>query len=293
MNVLLIGGSSLLGKGLLETKPVECNEVTQTWFTNYVKFPMLHLDITSRSQISYILEKAKPDWVINCAAIGSVDYAHKYPKEVANVNIVGTKNIAIETSRRDIPFVHVSTNAVYDGNHPPYNELSEREPINKYGMIKKKAEDILMQDFDNWIIIRPFMMYGWNYAASRKNWFTIITEKLRQHQSMKLVNDVFWQPTNNKCVAKAIWKIIYDKPDLKESYNIAAPDIVTLHQFGELVQEFWHGYGMPDNTIKGVPSSYFKDIAPRPKNTEFDCSKIKSLGVKILPLAEGLKSLQS
>lgn len=286
MNVLITGASSLLGKALLQTCPRDTN-LTQTWFSNYVGVPMYQMNVCDKLQVGYIFERAKPELVIHCAAIGSVDYAEKYPRETYEINVNGTLNVLEWCKRYGARLVYISTNAVYDGNHPPYNEMSERRPVNRYGTIKKEAEDRIMERFDNWVIIRPFLLFGWTYAGARANWVGIVMKKLMAGEQMRLVNDVYWQPTLAEEVARVIWQV--SGLDRCQAYNVASPDRMTLYEFGHLIAKTWH---LRHDLFTPVPAAEFSGMAPRPVDTTYDQTKLTQLGIKVNGTERGLKGMR-
>lgn len=284
MKVLITGGSSLLAKHLITSCPHHNFDLT--WFTNHIPgLTMYHLDITNKSQVGYVFDRVKPDLVIHCAAIGSVDYAEKNFTECHNINVLGTRNVLEATGRGQ--FVYLSTNAVYKGDNPPYSELSDRVPVNRYGALKREAENLVMAMSDNWLIIRPFMLYGYPYPGGRGNWFTIITQKLAMGETVKLVNDVYWQPTLAEDVAKAIWQL--SAGDKNQIYNVASDDHMTLYDFGLAVAK--HNK-VSVKRIEPIATSELKGIAPRPIDTAYDLSKVKALELKFRGVEEGLKGLK-
>jgi dTDP-4-dehydrorhamnose reductase len=246
---------------------------------------MYHLNITDKSQVLYVFDRVKPDLVIHCAGVGSVDYAEKNFTECHNINVIGTRNV-VEASGK-ARFVYLSTNAVYKGDNPPYGELSERMPTNRYGSLKREAENLVMAMSDNWLIIRPFMIYGYPYPGGRPNWFTTITQKLAMGETVKLVNDVYWQPTLAEDVAGAIWKLV--EGDKNQIYNVASDDHMTLYDFGLAVAK--HNK-VDSNRIEPIATSELKGIAPRPIDTAYDLSKVKAMGLKFRGVEEGLRSLK-
>jgi len=97
MKILITGGSSLLGKGLVSTKPKD-HKIESTWYTNAVinhsntkLLPTHHLSITDKSQVHYVFDRVKPDIVIHCAAMGSVALFFEYPASVKAVIIFLTE----------------------------------------------------------------------------------------------------------------------------------------------------------------------------------------------------------
>jgi len=283
MNVLITGGSGLLGKSLTETKPVGIT-IKSTWYTNCIGADY-QMDVCNQSQVNYVVNLVQPEIIIHCAANGSVDYAEKAFTDVRNVNVEGVKNVARAAHDYRAKFVFISTNAVFAGDSPPYAEDSYRQPVNRYGSIKREAED-RVTELNNWLIIRPFLLYGWPHPNARQNWFSIILSRLNSHQELKLVNDIWWQPTNAKDCAKAIWQLIKYK---NEIYHVATTDRVTLYEFGLTIARLW---GYENQFIEPITSSELKGVAPRPINTTYDLRKLHKLGIELPGIEKGLKSLQ-
>jgi len=284
MKVLITGGSSLLAKYLTSSCPYPNFDLT--YYTNHVPgLTMFFLNITDKSQVLYVFDRVKPDLVIHCAAVGSVDYAENNFTECHNINVIGTRNVVEATGRGR--FVYLSTNAVYKGDNPPYGEMSERTPVNRYGALKREAENLVMALSNNWLIIRPFMLYGYPYPGGRPNWFTTITQKLAMGETIKLVNDVYWQPTLAEDVARAIWQLA--EGDKNQIYNVASDDHMTLYDFGLAVAKY---NKVSTKRIEPIATSELKGIAPRPIDTAYDLSKVKALGLKFRGVEEGLKTLK-
>lgn len=286
MRVLITGGSSLLGKSLLETKPATV-DLSQTWFTNYVSGGY-HLDICNKSQVAYIFERSRPDVVIHCAAVGSVDYTENHFTETHIVNVIGTSNIVNAAADHKALMVYISTNAVFAGDNPPYDESSECHPVNRYGSIKREAETVV-RTRRNWLIIRPFLLYGQPYPGGRQNWYTTITRNLAAGKVTRLVNDRFWQHTNAGDVAAAIWKLVeLGKQD--EVYHVASDETMSLYDFGVRVAK--HHKADPTLIVPMSSDDLPVGTAPRPVDTTYCLGKIHELGIYCRNVEKGLKGLK-
>ena len=90
-----------------------------------------------------IFEWAKPDVVINAAAIGSVDFAEKNREETKRVNVGGTQIVVELCQAYKSRLIYISSNAVFNGRSPLYSETAPVDPINYYGQLKVEAENIV------------------------------------------------------------------------------------------------------------------------------------------------------
>lgn len=285
MKILITGGSSLLGRYLIQTAPKE-HTIEATWYTNHIGLSMYQMDVTNKSQVRYVFDRVKPELVIHCAANGSVDYAEKNYQEVRQVNVTGTENVLWAAEDYRAKVIYISTNAIFEGVNPPYAEDSPQQPVNAYGSIKKQAERAV-KDYKWWVIIRPFLLYGWPWDRGRGNWATLVVDRLKQGKSLKLVNDVIWQPTYAGDMAKAIWQLCEAE---NEAFNVASTDRMTLYEFALKVAKVWE---LDDKLIEPVGSDYFEGIARRPVNTSYDLRKIDKLGVKLAGIGDGLKQMKA
>lgn len=287
--VLITGGSGILGKYLVSTTPSLYN-VESTYYTNAISgLQVYNLDITNKSQVSYTFDRIKPDVVIHCAAVGSVDYTENHFLETHAVNILGTRNIVQATNDHKALFVHISTNAIFAGDKAPYSESDECHPVNAYGSIKREAELEVMNKANKWLVIRPFLLYGYPWPGGRTNWLVTILQNLSVGKVTRLVNDTYWQPTYAGDCAEAIWRLI-QSGKTNEIYHIASNEAITLFEFGLKIAKH---YNQNSELIQPMASSELpKGMAKRPVNTTYCLDKLHGLGIRCLSVEEGLKVLK-
>ncbi len=285
MRVLITGGSSLLGKHLTESKPDNV-DLASTWFTRYIPACTYQLNVCDKSQVAYVFEQAKPNVVVHCAAVGSVDYTESHYEETRDVNVLGTENILKATQDANALFIYISTNAVFSGRNPPYDEEDNRNPVNAYGRIKREAENVVKM-YRDWLVIRPFLLYGYPYPGGRTNWLVTILGKLGRGEIVKLVDDTYWQPSLALDVAQAIWRLV--ELGKQGVYHVASDDRMSLYGFGLKVATEW-GYDF--GLIEPISSSKLNLKAIRPIDTTFKLDKLHELGIRLRSVEEGLKVLK-
>jgi dTDP-4-dehydrorhamnose reductase len=100
------------------------------------------LDITNENATLEYIKANQPSSIVNCAAYTNVDFAENAGKEAAYaVNESGARNLANAAKVLDIPFIHISTDFVFNGDRStPYSEDNETSPINVYGKSKLAGE---------------------------------------------------------------------------------------------------------------------------------------------------------
>ena len=269
MRVLVTGASGLLGKYLMETAN-DSHDVYGTYHTNYVQ-GCHELDICDASSALELVLTLCPDVIIHAAALGSVDYCENNVTEGYAVNVDGAVNVASAAIEVGAKFVFISSNAVYEGDNPPYGSHSVHRDVNKYGNMKIEAELSLQHalDDDKLLIVRPIMLYGWPYPGGRGNWVTRVLEFLRAGMPLHIVADTLTQPTYAYNCAVDVWDLI--ECNIHGSVNIGGMRICSLYEFSlDIAECFYLDAGL----LKPVKSSYFPDIAPRPRNTTFDSCEL-------------------
>jgi dTDP-4-dehydrorhamnose reductase len=246
------------------------------------------IDIAEKDQVVSMLKDYAPQAVVHTAGAANVDFCQKHPEVGFRNNVDATQNVVQACGELGIKMVHVSTNAVYKGDDPPYGEQSPKEPVNVYGQLKKQCDDLVKSSGLTWTIIRPILMYGWSRPWSRKDFVVWILENLRSGKPVSLVTDIRENPLSAELCARAIWKCLEN--DITGEYNLAGRDTVSRCELGAQVAEVFE---LDASLVLPVRNTSFKNIAPRPANTSFDTSKMSNiLKMEAQPLREGLERMR-
>jgi dTDP-4-dehydrorhamnose reductase len=292
MRILVTGGTGLLGRALAATVP-KGTHLSVLHFRNYPfaenGVARFVVDVRERRRLSELFESHRFDVIIHAAGIANVDYVERNFEEGWKSNVNGTENIVELTKKHKLRLVYVSSNAVFDGKSPPYQESDSTNPINKYGVIKRECERIVMMGCPDAAIVRPILMYGWHGIEGRANPATWIIERLRKGERINLVTDVYENPLWSNHCAEAIWKIV----ELGKTgiFHIAGKDVVNRYEFAKSVAEV---FGLDHSLLNPVKSSFFPTIALRPPNTSFRTERMeKELHMYPLPLLKGLEHMRA
>jgi dTDP-4-dehydrorhamnose reductase len=289
MKIIITGGSGILGGYLVETAPARF-QITATYHSNLPRSEgcgFAWLDITDASAVDGLFREIKPEAVIHTAGAANVDFCQKNQEQGYSNNVTGTGNIISACRAGNIRLIHLSTNAVYGGDAPPYGEESPMEPVNIYGQQKKESDNLVRKSGLDWTIVRPILMYGWSRPWSRKDFVVWVLENLKAGKPVKLVDDVSENPLSAEVCAQAIWGCLEKR--MAGEFNLAGKDVVNRYQLGlTAAKVFGHDPGL----IEPVKNESFKNIAPRPANTSFNALKMASvLGLEPQPLEEGLRRM--
>ena len=200
MHVVILGANGQLGSLLVRSVP---NSVKVSAYTSSV------LDISNSASVARVLNKVKPDLVINAAAYTAVDKAETEQDKAFAVNHAGVINL-IENTGPQTGIIHVSTDFVFDGNaNTPYLPDSPVNPVGIYGASKLKGEQALtaLAPDRSWII-----RTAWLYAAEGKNFFNTMLHLMGTREQLGVVADQKGTPTSAHTLARVIWMFAEKQP---------------------------------------------------------------------------------
>jgi dTDP-4-dehydrorhamnose reductase len=289
--ILITGGTGLLGYALLDTAP-EGWDVLATWHQHQPpamwRDRFHQVDVRDAGAVERLIAWLRPQAVIHTASIGSVDEAERDTDRVAEVNVGGTRIVAKACARFGSTLVYVSSNAVFDGAHPPYDEEAPRRAVNRYGALKIEAEDRVRRTLDSSVIIRPILMYGWPLAGGRDNAVTRWLALMEQGLPVAVAEGLSTQPLLAENGAEAVWAAVVRRR--RGIYHVAGADRVSLLEFARRVARV---FGLDEQLIHPASAQALDRFAPRPRDTSFVIGKmVRELGVRPLGIEEGLARMR-
>lgn len=268
MKVLLTGANGQLGNCIKAICPL-----------NYelINTDRQQLDITDILAIEAIINKYKPDVIINSAAYTAVDRAEDEPTLANQINVIGPQNLAIVAKKYNIKLIHISTDYVFDGNQNiPYIENDVTNPINVYGKTKRDGEITVLNNYPSSIIIRTswvFSEYGNNFVKTMLKLSKIRTE-------LSVINDQIGNPTYAGDIALTIFDIL-EKNIPGGIYHYCGDQSVSWYEFAKRIFDIEQQL---NSTIKKSPVNVspiltkdYPTKACRPLYSVLDMQKINLL----------------
>ncbi|PIQ73761.1 hypothetical protein COV58_00810, partial [Candidatus Roizmanbacteria bacterium CG11_big_fil_rev_8_21_14_0_20_36_8] len=132
--------------------------------------------------------------------------------------------------------IYLSTDFVFDGKLPPYDELSTPHPIGYYGQTKFEGEEIVK---DKAMIVRISYPYNSNVILSeaknpRKSDFAQkISQLLSDGKELKMVTDAAMTPTNIDDIALGLKYLMNNfKPEI---YHLVGKKTYTPFEIGKMI----------------------------------------------------------
>ena len=103
-------------------------------------------DLANLDQIKNVIDQHQPDLIINPAAYTKVDQAEDEPELAFLINRDAPKVMAEKTRDYHIPFIHFSTDYVFDGEKKEaYKENDPTHPLGVYGQSKCAGEEAVQE----------------------------------------------------------------------------------------------------------------------------------------------------
>lgn len=149
------------------------------------------LDLADPRALARALHERSPDLILNAAAYTAVERAESDPGPALAVNAEAPRVLAAGAARLDIPIVHYSTDAVFDGDAgAPYAEGDATAPVDVYGRSKLIGERAVTASGAPHLVLR----IGWVYGARRRNALTALLEELATSERVLLTDDGLGSP---------------------------------------------------------------------------------------------------
>jgi dTDP-4-dehydrorhamnose reductase len=99
------------------------------------------LDLTDDEAVHEVMQRARPNAIVNCAAYNDVDGAEDHPVEALNLNAFAVRALARAAAACSCALVHYGTDFVFDGKATqPYTEADAPNPRGAYAASKLMGE---------------------------------------------------------------------------------------------------------------------------------------------------------
>jgi dTDP-4-dehydrorhamnose reductase len=234
------------------------------------------LDLTNPEAIREQVRALRPGLIINPAAHTAVDKAETEPELAFAINAHAPGVLAEEAARLNVPFVHYSTDYVFDGNkHSPYVETDPTGPLGVYGQSKLAGEQAVQAVGGQHLILRT----SWVYAAHGRNFLLTMQRLLQEKPELKVVADQFGAPTWAGAIAQSTVQLV-ERWQAGQAgdwgvYHLTNKGETSWFGFAQAIGEQLRAAGKPCGKVLPIPSSDYPTPAKRPFNSRLDCSKLE------------------
>jgi dTDP-4-dehydrorhamnose reductase len=274
MRVLLIGGSGQLG-----------SEILRTWDDCEISAPdSAALNLEDSAALTAALDAGHPDLVVNCAAFHNVDTCESEPQRAFAINAIAVDAAARACRDRDLAFVTVSTDYVFDGQTDrAYGEEDTPHPISVYGTSKLAGELLVDRLQMRAFVVRTCGLYATRISTSKGYTFVDrIIAQARAGEPVRIVNDVIASPTYASNLATALRRLV--ETDRYGLYHAASQEPVSWYDFAARALRL---AGI-DRPIEPISADDYRQPARRPRFSALASRKLAMLGIEMPTWQRGL-----
>jgi len=284
MNILVTGASGLLGVnvaleaarnhtvfGVVHRRPLK----TQA-------FTVLQVDLRTPGAVERVIEQTQPDWVIHCAALADVEACERDPKTARELNTRLPANLARYVARGGARLLHVSTDAVFDGQKGSYTEDDQPHPLNVYSRTKLAGEQAVLAEDPSAIVARV-NLFGWSLTG-RRSLAEFFFYNLQAGNPVKGFTDVYFCPLLANDLAQIFLKML--ARGVSGIYHVFSSTSISKYNFGVTIART---FGFDEGLITPISVAASGLKAARSPDLTMDVGKLtRSLGEAPPTIAAGM-----
>ena len=278
MRYLVTGASGLLGihLGLFLAENQVVTGVVNSRKLNYAPFPVLQQELGQLDRLEALISLVKPDCIIHCAAMANIDECEKNPDQADLINSQVPKKLAELTMKSGIRFLHISTDAVFDGSSSGYKETDSANPLSVYARTKYSAENYVLEHNPNAFIARV-NFYGWSITGKRSlgEWFYY---QLSAGNHIKGFTDIQFCPLYAGDLAKILVELA--ETSAAGIYHVVSKEYISKYQFGVSIA---NAFNLDSDLIEPVSWIEGGLTAARSPNLILDVKKTSQLLNREMP----------
>ena len=215
---------------------------------------------------------ADADAVINAAAYTAVDRAESEEGAATVVNGESPGAMARAAAARGLPFVHISTDYVFDGSGSrAWREDDPVAPLGAYGRSKLAGERLVAAASGPHAILRT----AWVFAGHGNNFVRTMLRVGAQRDRLTVVDDQYGGPTPAAAIAEAavtVARAFLSGRGVSGVFHFAGAPTVSWCGFAREI--FRQADWMQAPVVAPIRTEDWPTPAARPRNSALDCRRI-------------------
>ncbi|MGQ9798078.1 MAG: SDR family oxidoreductase [Ignavibacterium sp.] len=289
MKILITGGSGLLGQylNIFLSKENEILTIFNRHIGNCKEYKSAQIDVRDYEGLRKVFKSFAPKVIVHTAAISDTMISSNISsKDVYDINVKSTETIANLCKEFNAKMIYTSTDLVYAGYRGSYlKEDAKLIPVSLYAETKLMGELKIQQTFDNYIILRLALLFGFGLNHSTCH-FQFLFEQLSKNNPVKVFIDQFRSPISLPEAARLIAELI--KKDIsKEIINFGGPERVSRYELAERLCDI---KGFNKNLLEKIKLDDVPQLA-KVEDVSLNIDKMKSLGLGPKSLNEMIKEV--
>ena len=283
MTVLLFGGNGQVGHELRRSLRALGDVVVTTRSGELPEGAHCEVaDFDRPDTLAELVERVAPAIVVNAAAYTAVDKAEDDVDAAFRTNAEAPGVLARACALRDIPFVHYSTDYVFDGQGSrPYREDDPTAPLGVYGASKLAGEDAVRSVGGRHLILRT----AWVYGRHGHNFMKTMLRLGADRDELRVVADQVGTPTPAALIADVTAELLGLRDAPSGTFHLTPRGETSWHGFAEAVFEEALARGLISRAPKVIPiaTSDYPTRARRPGYSRLDIGRLEQVLGHVLP----------
>jgi dTDP-4-dehydrorhamnose reductase len=154
------------------------------------------LDVTRHDEVAAVMDRVRPEAIVNCTGYNAVDAAESDPVSALEVNATAVATLVRVARARDALFVHYGSDFVFDGGSSrPYVEDDPPNPRSVYAVSKLLGEWFAREAPEAWVL-RVASLFGTApQGSASKGSLAVIVDALREGRPARVFSDRTVSPT--------------------------------------------------------------------------------------------------
>jgi dTDP-4-dehydrorhamnose reductase len=240
-------------------------------------------DLSQADQVAALFQEIQPEVVIHCAAIATLDDCENDPELAMRVNADLPGWLAGEAARSGTRLIHLSTDAVFDGQSRDYSEDDRPNPLSVYARTKLAGESKVLEANPGAFVARV-NFFGWSMGG-RRSLAELFYYTLAAGKPMFGFTDVYFCPLLVNHLANLLLEIA--ATDLSGLYHVFSPECLSKYAFGLSVAR---KFGLDEKLVQPVPVAQAGFKAARSPNLIMRSDKLnRALGRSLPTQAQAMQ----
>lgn len=275
MTVLLFGGNGQVGTELRKLFAGSPELVVTTRSGTVDGMECEAADFDRPQAVKSILERVRPDLVINAAAYTAVDAAENDADAAWRANAEAPAQVAAWCAVHGVPLVHYSTDYVFDGQgSQPYREDDATAPLGVYGASKRAGEEAIIGSGAPYLIFRT----AWVYASHGKNFLRTMLRLGAERERLGVVADQIGTPTSAALIARVTLQVLQSGQLQSGIWHLVADGQTSWHGFAREIFSQAQAAGLMEKIpeVVAITTADYPTPAARPAWSCLDNRKLKA-----------------
>ena len=282
--VLVTGASGLLGANLIHDA-LDQHNIIGIYHHHALEIEgakIISSDLSQADTVRHVMQTYEPDWVVHAAAATNLETCENNPEMAFRLNRDMAGTIAEAVREVDAGLIHISTDAVFDGQQGNYLEMDKPNPLSVYAESKWAGEQAVTAVHPDAAIVRT-NFYGWN-LQSKQSLAEMFLHHLENGERCRGFTDVTVSTILVNDLVQLIMKMI--EVGISGTFHVGGGECVSKYEFGFRLA---NTFGLDGSLIEPISVAEMDFKARRANNLCMQGNKIeRALGVGLPKINDGL-----